>query len=379
MAKKRDKDLRYLKRRGKNGMFYFQGMLKSKRYNVALSTDEAEAIRLRDQYLYEINKFGDIQREEPKTAQPEDGMLFGEVAQQWVIIAQRKVKSSTLRDYRGAMNYYILPHFGNTPIRDISFLDVEKFTAKLTCSHKRINNILVPMRAVFTFALRAGYIEKNPMDLVENLKVSRPTINPLAMEEVNKFLECVHPYYKDFFVVAFFTGMRFGEMAVLKWKNVDFKLGVIKVLETRVRGEEGTPKTHGSVRDIKMLPPVISALKEQREKTLLKSPYVFLNKEGRPLRPNTLNFNIWKPALKQAGLKPRSLYQTRHTFATLMLDAGELPGWVASMMGHSSLKMILERYYSYIKNYERDDGSAFMEKVFAPSSHQKDEPVSPAV
>ena len=38
------------------------------------------------------------------------------------------------------------------------------------------------------------------------------------------------------------------------------------------------------------------------------------------------------------------------------------------MMGHESLKMILERYYSYIKNYERDDGQAFMEKVYKPVS-----------
>jgi integrase len=36
-------------------------------------------------------------------------------------------------------------------------------------------------------------------------------------------------------------------------------------------------------------------------------------------------------------------------------------------MGHESLKMILERYYSYIKNYQRDDGSAFMDNVYSPS------------
>ena len=50
-----------------------------------------------------------------------------------------------------------------------------------------------------------------------------------------------------------------------------------------------------------------------------------------------------------------------------MLDAGELPGCVQKMMGHERLKMILERYYSYIKNYQRDDGSAFMENVYNPS------------
>jgi hypothetical protein len=62
-----------------------------------------------------------------------------------------------------------------------------------------------------------------------------------------------------------------------------------------------------------------------------------------------------------------AFYQTRHTFATLILDAGEHPGWVQTMMGHETLQMIYEKYYSYIKNYERDEGSAFMEKVFNPS------------
>ena len=54
-----------------------------------------------------------------------------------------------------------------------------------------------------------------------------------------------------------------------------------------------------------------------------------------------------------------------------MLDAGELPGWVQKMMGHETLQMIHDRYYSYIKNYQRDDGSAFMENVYNPINGQK--------
>ncbi|HQL91668.1 MAG TPA: tyrosine-type recombinase/integrase [Syntrophales bacterium] len=97
-----------------------------------------------------------------------------------------------------------------------------------------------------------------------------------------------------------------------------------------------------------------------------KSEYVFLNQYGKPLEPMPTNFHVWKPALKKAGLEPRSLYQTRHTFATLMLDAGAHPGWVQKMMGHETMQMIYEKYYSYIKNYERDEGSAFMERVYNP-------------
>ena len=278
-----------------------------------------------------------------------------------------------MKDYRCAMNHYILPRFGNVPIKDIDFLDVEEFRSKLKCTNKRKNNVFVPMRSLMRFALKAGLIDKNPMDLIENLSVSKPEFHPLSIDEVHRFLDVVKPQYKNFFTVAFYTGMRFGEMAGLKWKNVDFRLGVIKVRETRVRGEEGRPKTAGSVRDIKMLFPVVEALRDQRKATMGKSDYVFLNYYARPLLPNSVSYHIWKPALKKAGLKPRSLYQTRHTFATLMLDAGELPGWVQKMMGHASMKMILERYYSYIKNYQRDDGTAFMDNVYNPSIKQDDE------
>ncbi len=51
----------------------------------------------------------------------------------------------------------------------------------------------------------------------------------------------------EIFFIAFFAGMRFGEMATLKWKNIDFKLGVIKVRETRVNEIEGRPTQNQEV------------------------------------------------------------------------------------------------------------------------------------
>jgi integrase len=356
-------------RNGKNHHLYkignvwnFTKMVKGKRIKKPLSSSVTEAREERDRLLKEIDTVGDILRNEA----PTEPKLFGEVALKWGKIKATQVRPSTLRAYRGAMNYYLLPKFGNVPIPDIGYLDIEEFKSELKCGPKRVNKVLGPMRSLFRFAHKAGFIEKNPMDLVDNLKVTKSDIYPLSMEEVNFFLEHVSPHYKNFFVVAFFTGMRFGEMAALKWKNVDFKLGVIRVRESRVMGMEGPPKTKRSLRDIKMLPPVIEALRDQRRATMGRSDYVFLNQYGRQLLSDSVNQHVWKPALKKAGLKERSLYQTRHTFATLMLDAGELPGWVQQMMGHETLQMIYDNYYSHIKNYERDDGSAFMKKVYRP-------------
>jgi len=341
--------------------WYFVTKVKGQRIRKALSQSVTEARRIRDEHLRDIKLHGNIR----PVNQPEGpGLLFGEMATEWIEIISKEIKISTLSDYRYSMNRYVLPVFGNVPIGEINYLDVRKFISKLTCSKKRINNVLIPMRSVFKMAYLSEIIDKNPMDRVRNVKTDKPDIQPLSMEEVRLFLANVAPRFRNFFTVAFFTGMRFGEMAALKWEKVDFRLGVIKVRETRVMGEEGRPKTKKSTRDIKILPPVREALQDQRKQTFGKSPYVFLNQYGKNIDPMSMNFHVWKKGLKKAGLAPRSLYQTRHTFATLMLDAGEHPGWVQKMMGHETMQMIYEKYYSYIKSYDRDEGSAFMEKVF---------------
>jgi integrase len=195
----------------RSGTWYFQKTVRGRRLKKALSANVTEARRMRDECLEQIAQHGRILQEEPLPANP---TLFGEVAQLWAEITQKRLKSSTFKDYKSAMNYYILDHFGNRPIAEITFLHIEAFIARLNCSNKRINNLLVPMRSVFKTALKAGFIDKDPMALVSNLKTQKPEIHPLSMEEVRLVIEAVSPRYKNFLTIAFFTGMRFGEMAV---------------------------------------------------------------------------------------------------------------------------------------------------------------------
>ncbi|MCI5130719.1 MAG: site-specific integrase [Candidatus Electrothrix sp. EH2] len=162
--------------------------------------------------------------------------------------------------------------------------------------------------------------------------------------------------------------MRFGEIAGLKWKNVDLDRRIIKVRETRVYGVEGRTKTKGSNRDIDILPPVKAALQEQR-KMRLCSRYVFRDREGSLMTPDHIRNVVWKPTLKKAGLEYRPPIQTRHSFATIAIESGESLGWVQYMLGHSSLQMIFTTYHSWIKRTTQNNGSAIM-KSFQNSSEQ---------
>ena len=63
-------------------------------------------------------------------------------------------------------------------------------------------------------------------------------------------------------------------------------------------------------------------------------------------------------AMKKSGLPFRRMYETRHTFASWALAAGESPEWVARTLGHVNTSMVYKTYGRYIPNLTRQDGSA---------------------
>lgn len=58
---------------------------------------------------------------------------------------------------------------------------------------------------------------------------------------------------------------------------------------------------------------------------------------------------IWYPTLDKANLRHRNPYQTRHTYATLLLASGESPEWIAKQMGHSTITMLFRVYSRFVR------------------------------
>lgn len=72
-----------------------------------------------------------------------------------------------------------------------------------------------------------------------------------------------------------------------------------------------------------------------------------------------LRRRVWVPALTTVGLKRRDLDNTGHTVATHALASGEDADWVAKMLGHTTLTILMTRYYRYVANLTRRDGMLF--------------------
>ena len=152
------------------------------------------------------------------------------------------------------------------------------------------------------------------------------------------------------------------EQVALTWDRIDFAGKKIQVREGWRRGQKTNLKVAAANRDVDILPPVRRALEQQR---LIAggSELVFPNPRGGHINVSNLRRRVWYTALETAGLKRRDLYNTRHTFATHALASGEDPGWVAKMLGHTTLLMLMTRYYRYIPNLTRQDGTLLAKQL----------------
>jgi integrase len=349
-----------------SGIWYFQKKVRGldKSYKFSLETTSVlEARKKRDEYLLEIAVNGKINRAEDQVQEIDKSKLFGQIAMEWAEIKKTKVSKSTMDEYRKDMNNIILPQFGNQTISSITTLEIEKFISRFNCSGKRKINIMTPFRDVFNFSKKHKLIEKNPMEDVDTLKKTKSDISPLNLDEVKIFLETVPTFYKPLFTFLFFTGVRFGEAAALKWKRVDFKNRRVYIRKTLVRGEYKEPKTKSSIRYVRLSAIVVEALKRQKEQTFGKSEFVFLNRSNRNIHQNSMNYRIFKPTLKKAGLSmDRSCKDTRSSYITNSIDNNERIGFVQNQVGHETTKMIIDHYYRHIP--APDDGKG-LEDAFS--------------
>ncbi len=296
--------------------------------------------------------------------QPGEVITLASYLDSWLKRREREWKASTFHDYTKIVNGILIPHFGKIPLTDITRGMIRKFIADYDAGNKRIGNILSILRSSLTEAAEDELIDSNPIAGWTYRRKEGPKetddIDPFTAEEQELILSVLTGQNRNMVQFAFWTGVRTSELVALEWGDIDWNRSVVRIrrAKTQAANLAETTKTISGLREIKLLQPAIDALVAQKQHTLLVGKEIFQN--PRTLKPWTgdrpIRRRLWIPALKKAGVAYRRPYQTRHTYASMMLSAGENPMWVAQQMGHRDWGMIRKIYGRFMPETTPDAG-----------------------
>ncbi|MEA3289553.1 MAG: site-specific integrase [Campylobacterota bacterium] len=265
-------------------------------------------------------------------------------------IKTKVLKPSTTKTYKAFLNRWN-SHFGSKDIKTIKPSEIKEVLYNFNVKSSASNQYLIIIRGVFDEAVLDEIIQDNPARKIKAARSQPKTdvVFPFDQDEVNTILDGANGWLKNFLAFAFYTGARTGEIIAMKWQNVDFKKKRIYIDATRGHYEEGTTKT-GKARYIPLFDSLVPYLKEQETRTGLHT-YVFLTDNGKHTCSQNLGDVYWKPLLKRLRIPYRSIYQTRHTFATTMLNSKKLSmNQLALILGHSTIQMIIKHYNKFLQD-----------------------------
>lgn len=290
-----------------------------------------------------------------RLAQLGSGELFGAIAQNW--LDGIDVTTATREEYKKSLNKYWMPELATRPIRGIRPSELRTIIKKIEwTSAKTRNNSLIPLRGVFEIALEDDLIDRNPMAKIKNLEHQRPPPDPFSREEMEAILKWMSEEYAGaeaiycaYFLFAFFTGMRTSEMLALKWSDIDLRRGYARVEKAQSKGRLNYQTKTKKVRDVLLSSRAQEALRIAKPLTFLAGEQVFRSpRTGEAYTTEKSQRFVFTRALKKLGIRHRPAYNTRHTYATLLLMAGVNPHFVAAQLGHS-VTMTLTVYSKWIQ------------------------------
>jgi integrase len=209
------------------------------------------------------------------------------------------------------------------------------------------------LRTMFATVRRRKLITEDPMPYVPNLREPKPEVEPFDLGEARRLIDAARGWSRAFLTVLLFTGMRPNEVLALPWDAIDFEHHLIRVQRTVNRRHGfGLPKTPGSERDVEMSATVRAALIEQRARSQLRGELVFPSETGTAIDLANFRRRSWPAILRRAKVRPRPIYQCRHSFARLALEQGDTPQHVAAMLGHTTLEMLFRVYSRWMERPE---------------------------
>ncbi|MCZ6562807.1 MAG: site-specific integrase [Deltaproteobacteria bacterium] len=325
---------------------------------------------------------------------------FKQAAEEW-FAGKRGYRPATLAYWRVHLDLHLIPKLGSFRLNCIDVGPMERVRDELQdsgLSHKSTNKILTTASSIFKFAIRHRYTRQNPAKDVERARKKTEEMNEkgeekaqqrevrpedvFTEEEIRRLIQNATPGFdRTLLLTAALTGVRDGELFALQWGDMDLEKGEVKIQRSlswaKVRGEHSEPKprffppkTEAGVRILPLPPEFVSALKAWK----IQCPpnerdLVFATKSGKPLQRSWVLRCVLRPTLSRAKLRTIALHTLRHSFASVLIEAGAPINQVQYLLGHSKPTTTLQVYTHWFKGKVKSPVVSALAKAICPSGH----------
>ncbi|MDA9470513.1 tyrosine-type recombinase/integrase [Enterococcus sp. 5H] len=286
-------------------------------------------------------------------------------SQYWFTILQQRVKQSTFVSYSNKYKHHISPYLGQITLVELTKEDINHWVNKLgqVLTANSIRAVAQVLRTYLEDSVRAGVLPSNPYKNIQLPKTELKKVTALTKLEQERLYNHALNYEQGFAIIlALETGLRIGELAGLKWEDIDFSDQTIHVRRTiqRIQNMENTsekrtiiietsPKTHSSKRVIPLSKNMCKRLKNRRE----AKNGIYVLGGTTPCEPRTISY-WFKKICQSASLPNIHFHALRHTFATRCLEEGVTIVTISALLGHHSTKMTLDTYLTAFLSEKRE-------------------------
>lgn len=272
-------------------------------------------------------------------------------------IENRKIvglKATTERGYNTAKNR-IISVLGSYNAREVTAYQVECFIADMAKKYKpkTIHNTIGLLHSAYARAIRTGQLKENPCQYVTLPKKQKPDIKIFSEHEMLAFFRALSDEridYKVAYELCLLCGLRRSEVLGLKESDVNLPLKCVTVSHTRHRvdGEniEQDTKTEQSRRTLALPDVVVKDIKvliKEHDRPYKHTDYLIQDGFGQPMNPSVLTNHI-HDIEDAAGLPQISVHGLRHTFASMLNNAGIDIARISRELGHSNISTTLGVY-----------------------------------
>lgn len=286
-----------------------------------------------------------------------EGMKDGSVRTR----SRTQFKPGTVKRYKRSFDGYLLDELGSFKLDEITLGRLERLVAKLQArglAANTIRNEMVPALVLYRWAKRREYVTVDPtLDLELPLGDGRRD-RFATPAEARLLVGALHPKDQPLWAMAFYTGLRRGELMALRWDRVDLASGVVWVSRSYdpETGATGEPKSSAGKRPVQIPGVLRELLLAHKMRASEVQPLVFARSAlaGRRRGPDGPFSDSGvtgraRRRWKAQGLESITLHECRHSYAALMIaamtEAGKFNAKrLQHLMGHSSITTTYDRY-----------------------------------